>query len=80
MNKVTRLELIHHEPCDTCHGDKTIEVAGTGIVQECPRCHGAGFEGREVIFNQYDGLVAEISEQDDGRTLKVFINKGENDG
>lgn len=75
MNKITRFEIIHHEPCDTCHGAKTIEVAGTGIIQECPRCHGAGFEGRDVIVSPYDGNTVTYSVQDDGRTLKVFIER-----
>ena len=63
-NNVTRLELIDHRPCGAC-------TPAARIL--CGACGGTGMKGRKVIFWNDDNKV-ELSLQDDGRTLKVFID------
>lgn len=67
-DKVTRLEIIDHSPCKKCHGQ-----GGTEEVL-CPDCGGLGIRGRQVVFWDKDKKI-ELSLQDDGRTLKVFIDE-----
>lgn len=65
--KVTRLEIIDHTPCDTCKGQRFVQ----GEV--CKECQGLGAAGREVVFWNKDKQV-EVQLQDDDKTLKIFIS------
>lgn len=76
LDKVTRLELINHTACDSCKGAGIIHIEGQDARFECPACHGAGFTGREVVFFDENKQI-KASLQDDGRTLKIFIDKRE---
>lgn len=64
-DKVTRLEIIDHTPCKAC-------TPATRIL--CGVCGGTGVRGRRVI-SWNDNNKIELSLQDDGRTLKVFIDE-----
>lgn len=77
MSSVTRLELIDSTPCRGCNGE-------TWITEEdqkprtCPDCDGLGTPGRNVVF--WDAYKkVELSLQDDGKTLKVFISGRDNE-
>ena len=74
--KVTRLELIDHTPCTGCNGEAWIKEEGQK-PKSCPNCGGLGTPGRSVLF--WDAYKqVELSLQDDGKTLKVFVsNKDE---
>lgn len=67
MTDITRFEIIDHRPCRQC--------AGTGRYQndECANCEGLGASGRWVYTTPNDGAVVTYSIQDNGRTLKVFV-------
>lgn len=66
--KVTRLEIIDHTICKTCTGQ-----GGTEDVW-CGACGGTGMRGRTVVF--WDAAKeVKLSLQDDGRTLKIFIEE-----
>lgn len=66
LSKVTRLEIIDHTPCNECGGDGHINGA------YCTTCDGSGMPGRDLVFwDAYKQL--ELSLQDDGKTLKIFI-------
>lgn len=74
-DKVTRLEIIDNMPCVYCGGSgKAASAAYANQLIECTDCRGVGFAGREVIFHNKNTQI-ELSLQDDGRTLKVFINE-----
>lgn len=71
--KVTRFEIINHTPCEECEG--------TGLNQDidklgkfCPECKGLGIPGRTVYVHN-ENLKFEVQLQDEGRTLKVFIDE-----
>lgn len=66
--KVTRLEVIDHTACEKCTGQ-----GGTEDVW-CPDCNGTGCKGREVVFWDKNKQV-DLSLQDEGKTLKVFIHE-----
>jgi len=73
LTKVTRLELIDHTPCTHCEGKCWIQQDEHLKPKECPACGGGGVKGRQVIF--WDAYKqVELSLQDDGRTLKVFVS------
>jgi DnaJ-class molecular chaperone len=75
-SKVTRLEVIDNTACRQCNGEGRIRIFGDNTVHECPNCHGLGNPGRQSIFwNNHKQI--EISIQDDGRTMKIFINERE---
>jgi hypothetical protein len=74
VEEVTRLEIIDHTPCDTCKGKRFVIVEGEKGLTICPFCNGNGFPGRAVIFRD-DTKSIILSLQDDGRTLKIFINE-----
>jgi len=75
LSNVTRLEIIDNTICDACLGVGTIYISGQPGRFECPSCHGNGMGiGREVVFWNANKQV-EASLQDDGRTLKIFVNK-----
>lgn len=74
-SKVTRLEIIDNTPCKYCGGSGIVDSANyANQPTECMDCHGAGFAGRDVVFHNKNTQI-ELSLQDDGRTLKVFINE-----
>jgi len=76
LGNVTRLEIIDHTKCDGCNGSGRIHIEGQPGTLECPACHGLGMGGREMVFfNEGKRLDAQL--QDDGRTLKIFIDKRE---
>ena len=64
-DKVTRLEVIDHTLCTAC-------TPAARIL--CGACGGTGVRGRRVI-SWNDNNKIELSLQDDGRTLKVFIDE-----
>ena len=67
---ITRLEIIDHRPCPGCDGEGMIPGFGP-----CGSCGGAGANGRIVITNPNDGAEITYQEQDNGRTLKVYIKE-----
>lgn len=76
VSDVTRLEIVNHTNCDSCRGSGRMHIEGQPGDFECPACHGTGMTGREVIFHNQHKQI-ELSLQDDGKTLKVFITKRE---
>lgn len=76
LDEVTRLEIIDHTSCDSCEGTGRITISGQPDSYECPACHGSGLKGRQVVFFDANKQV-EASLQDEGRTLKLFINERE---
>lgn len=71
---VVRLEIIDHTKCEGCHGTGRITIESVDGDFECPACHGLGAGGREVVFYD-DKKKIEAQLQDEGRTLKIFVNK-----
>ena len=80
IKKVTRLEVIDHTDCKRCKGKGwllngrpvDIRLHKGARPEECSNCGGMGTPGRTMVFWDKDKTV-ELSFQDDGRTLKVFI-------
>ena len=78
-DKVTRFEIINHTPCDECGGTGRVVVMDPSHREgpeqmECKDCHGLGSPGR-TVYAYNENLKLELSLQDDGRTLKVFIDE-----
>lgn len=72
---ITRFEIVDHTECDKCFGSGLVPLRDTpGISYSCPTCDGNGTIGRRVVFFDPSKKV-ELSLQDDGRTLKVFVSK-----
>lgn len=74
LEDVTRLEIIDHTKCENCKGSGILHIEGQEISFDCPNCHGIGTQGRNVIFHSPSKKI-DVSLQDEGRTLKIFINK-----
>ena len=80
-DKVTRFEIINHTPCEECNGTGWVMVPDPTHQEEpeqreCRDCHGLGSPGRTVyVHNQ--NLKFDVQLQDEGRTLKVFIDERE---
>jgi DnaJ-class molecular chaperone len=74
LKKVTRLETIDHTKCDNCHGSGRVHIEGQTDSFECPACHGVGTLGRDLVFHNPNKEI-ELSVQDEGRTLKIFIKE-----
>lgn len=78
--KVTRLEIIHHDNngiCDVCRGEgRFTDSIFAGV--KCPVCQGSGKQptGRDVIFHNKNKQI-DVQLQDEGRTLKIFVNERE---
>lgn len=76
-NKITRFEIVDHRPCVECLGGGWVTVPGEDNIeskQECIGCGGLGMSGRTVVvYDQGVSITTEV--QDNGRTLKVFINE-----
>lgn len=69
---VTRLELIDRTACKRCNGEAWITEENRKPYA-CPDCDGLGSPGRSTVF--WDAYKkVELSLQDSGRTLKVFID------
>lgn len=83
MAEVNRLEIIDHRKCRTCHGDcfmNVLQADRTYKKQECKECSGMGSKGRTVIvggpaYGYSDDIDISSSVQDQGRTLKLFIQE-----
>lgn len=79
-SKVTRLEIIDHTDCKRCKGKGwllngrpiDIKTHKGARPEECSNCGGMGMPGRNLVFWDNDKTI-ELSLQDDGRTLKVFV-------
>lgn len=81
---VTRFEVIDHRQCVYCRGRKTANyVQPGGAVKEllCDKCEGSGMRGGRVYgaFSnpETSNIKVELSYQDDGKTLKVFVSDRE---
>lgn len=71
--KISRLEIIDHRPCNKCDGKGVIVAENYSISGHiCDACNGRGSRGRDVIF--WDNKTElQLSYQDDGKTLKIFL-------
>ena len=68
FSKITRIEAIDYTPCHFCkNGDIHEKIL-------CKICGGGGYRGRTVVMND-NGKTATASIQDDGKTLKLFIDE-----
>lgn len=76
LGNVTRLETIDHTACEQCKGQGIMRIEGQDEPFECPSCHGGRLGGREVVFFD-DSKRINLELQDEGRTLKVYITKRE---
>ena len=72
LSKVTRLELVDHSACTYCGGEAYVNQPGER-PKKCGACGGTGMKGRQVIFWDANKSI-ELSVQDDGRTLKIFVS------
>jgi len=77
---VTRFEVIDHRECVWCRGRKTEHrrtVRGDYKDMPCSKCDGSGIMGGRVYSvssNPERSMIEiELSYQDDGKTLKVFV-------
>lgn len=67
-DNINRFEIIDHTDCYYCRGLGRL-TTGDG----CKECGGIGSPGRSVVIWD-DSKKIDISLQDDGRTLKVFVS------
>lgn len=81
LNAVTRFEVIDHRECVYCRGCSVANYAqkdGTYKEQPCDKCDGSGMRGgRAYVANsnaETSMIDVRLSYQDDGKTLKVFVN------
>lgn len=76
LTDITRFEVIDHRPCNTCDGSGMRPVANTDLNSTRAvgyiTCEGCRDRGR--VFVAYD-VEVESSIQDEGRTLKIFVDK-----
>lgn len=80
MSEVTRFEVIDHRQCVWCRGRLTanyLQKDGTYKEMPCDKCDGSGIMGGRVYTvssNPERSMIeVELSYQDDGKTLKVFV-------
>lgn len=80
---VDRFEVIDHRECIWCRGRKTanyLQKDGSYKEQPCDKCDGSGMlNGGGRVFSAHSNpelftVGIELSYQDDGKTLKVFVN------
>lgn len=78
--KVDRFEVIDHRECVYCRGRCTanyLQKDGSYKEQPCDKCDGSGMRGGRVYgaFSnpETSTIQVELSYQDDGKTLKVFV-------
>jgi hypothetical protein len=81
IEKVTRFEVIDHRECLWCRGRKVanyLQKDGSYKEQPCNKCEGSGIMGGRVYAvssnAEASNIQIELSYQDDGKTLKVFVN------
>lgn len=80
---VTRFEVIDHRQCVWCRGRKVENRLVKNEYREmpCSKCDGSGIMGGRVYAvssNPERSIIkVELSYQDDGKTLKVFISNKE---
>lgn len=81
LDKVTRFEVIDHRECVWCRGRKVanyLQRNGEYKEMPCDKCNGSGIMGGRVYAvhsNPERSIIKiELSYQDDGRTLKVFVS------
>jgi hypothetical protein len=84
-SKLTRFEVIDHRDCLWCRGRRTsnhLQTDGSYKEELCDRCNGSGIMGGRVYSvssNPERSIIdVQLSYQDDGRTLKVFISDKDN--
>lgn len=80
-NNITRFEVIDHRQCISCRGRMTenyLQRDGSYREQPCHVCDGSGINGGRVFVahsNPESSIIdVELSYQDDGKTLKVFVS------
>ena len=74
MSEINRFEVIDHRRCVWCHGTKVSEKAlsdGTIVSTICEKCDGSGIRGGRILTAR---AKVKVSYQDDGKTLKVFLD------
>lgn len=74
-DEVTRFEVIDHRQCVWCRGRLTanyLQKDGSYKELPCDKCDGSGIMGGRV-YTVHNAKI-ELSYQDDGKTLKVFVN------
>lgn len=83
-DQVTRFEVIDHRQCVWCRGRLTANYAqedGSYKELPCDKCDGSGISGGRVYVAQSNAetsnIQIELSYQDDGKTLRVFVNDKE---
>lgn len=81
IDKVDRFEVIDHRQCVYCRGRMVANYRqkdGSYKEQPCDKCDGSGIRGGRVYgaFSNAETsqIKVELSYQDDGRTLKVFVS------
>lgn len=73
LNKVNRLEIIDHRPCDGCRGTGRIEnMNDSRRYLVCGKCGGGLVNGRTVLARGDIKIHLEL--QDNGETLKIFVD------
>lgn len=79
-SKVDRFEVIDHRTCFWCRGRKTanlLQSDGKYKEMPCEKCDGSGIMGGRVygaFSNPETSIIkVDLSYQDDGKTLKVFV-------
>lgn len=81
MAEITRFEIIDHRECVWCRGRLTanyLQKDGSYKELPCDKCDGSGISGgRKVIFWDKNAELTS-SVQDNGRTLKLFIDDRKN--
>lgn len=80
-DKVDRFEVIDHRQCVFCRGRKTanyLQKDGSYKEQPCDKCDGSGISGGRVFTAssnaERSNIKVDLSYQDDGKTLKVFVD------
>lgn len=73
---ITRFEIIDHRPCGQCNGSGWVnnEPPIHRSQRQCPNCEGLGTYGRNTVVWRDSGAKVTYQEQDNGQTLKVFID------
>lgn len=81
---VDRFEVIDHRECVYCRGRATanyLQKDGSYKEQLCDKCDGSGIRGGRVygaFSNPETSIIkVELSYQDNGKTLKVFVSDRE---
>lgn len=85
--EVTRIEVIDHRECVWCRGrmkEQRLQKNGEYKESPCSKCDGSGIMGGRVYVassNPERSIISvELSYQDDGKTLKVFVTDRKKEG